>query len=122
MGGPNTNRTIAEQYEFDNIDKLITCNEYFEITKRLQECAEEFLRAVAQLEDIDTADGSIMSSLENGVEEKYFNCSNTIFDEQMLKIWDKELLIKSIICRSFLIFKEKHEKLRDIYDILNSWV
>ena len=69
VGGPNTNRTIAEQYEFDNMDKLITCNEYFEITKRLQECAEDFFRVVAQLEDIDTADGSIMSSLENGVEE-----------------------------------------------------
>lgn len=114
LSGPNTNRTMAKQYELSYIDQLISNNKFFEIRKNIHECAKEYVHVLEKLEDKDIVDNVSMNFLEKEVEEKYLDSSNTKFDKLTFETFDKELIIKSIIYRSFLISQKRNEKLSSV--------
>ena len=116
IGGPNTNRAIAEQYRQGYLENLISCDKYFELTEILSRHAETFSSYLEQTVNQGNLQKDItMESFEKEVEKEFFDSENIEVDDEMIKIWGKSLISKSIIYRSFLSVERKGKKLSDVF-------
>lgn len=106
LDGLNVNKAIAEQYHIDRINELISCDMYFVLIETLKLLSREFKQIIYQLvhNSVIVNKSISVEDFEKEIEEKFMNNPhiNALINNDMLKMWDKKIIIKSIIFRAIL--------------------
>lgn len=106
IGGYDFSKVVAKQYELEYINEIISCDMYFVLMETLKLLSREFKLNINQLVNNSVILNKSISveDFEKEVEEKFMNNPhiNALINNDMLKMWDKKIIIKSIIFRAIL--------------------
>ena len=111
LGGINFSKITIKQYEIDYLDKLALNEEYYSLIKEIDTYSNKLFDAINSLTyNMAIKDGSVL--VENVIcelEKKLSAAPNIIHNDKFsTNLFDKHIIVKSIICRALLNMKEKH--------------
>lgn len=111
IGGFNFSKITIKQYEIDYLDRLESNEEYFSLTKEIDRYSDKFFDVINLLAyNMIIKDGYV--SVENVIYELGKKlCTNPIIvhnNKFSTVLFEKDTIVKSIICRVLLKMKEKN--------------
>lgn len=114
LGGFNFSKMTMKQYEIDYLDKLILNEEYYRLIKEIDICSNKFFDVINSLTyNLAVKDGyALVENVICELERKLSAVSIIIHNDRFsTDLFDKHIILKSIICRALLNMKEKHSNL-----------